>query len=75
MAAAGLGNMVSDWGGIGLQGIIEQKLAGKARPALFPQCHLAHACKSVMLPMEVGCRVLCVGVRFFLGCALLFGCL
>ncbi len=30
MAAAGLGNMVSDWGGIGLQGFIEQKLAGKA---------------------------------------------
>ena len=29
MAAAGLGNMVSDWGGIGLQGFIEQKLAGK----------------------------------------------
>jgi hypothetical protein len=31
MAAAGLGNMVSDWGGIGLQGFIEQKLAGKVR--------------------------------------------
>jgi hypothetical protein len=31
MAAAGLGNMVSDWGGIGLQGFIEQKLGGRVR--------------------------------------------
>ena len=31
LAAAGLGNMVSDWGGIGLQGMIEQSLGRRVR--------------------------------------------
>jgi hypothetical protein len=29
LAAAGLGNLVSDWGGIGLQGVIEQSMGRK----------------------------------------------
>jgi hypothetical protein len=40
LAAAGLGNLVSDWGGIGLQGVIEQSMGTRVRAVLVLLCFM-----------------------------------